>query len=206
MPLVPVPLLPRIRLHMAHPGSGLRRLIDPDGEDDHLPPYWAYLWAGGTVLAYHFLACPETVAGRHVLDLGAGSGLVGIAAGLAGARRVTAAETDLNGCAALGLNAAANGIAISILAEDLTTGPVPSVDVIAVGDLFYDPDLAVRVTSFLDRCHAAGVEVLVGDPGRAHLPRSRLRRIVEYKVPDMGDVRGADMKTSAVYAYGPDGA
>ena len=53
------------------------------------PPYWAYQWAGGTVLARHFLDRPETVRGRRVLDLGAGSGVVGIAAALAGASRVT---------------------------------------------------------------------------------------------------------------------
>ncbi|WP_292247577.1 methyltransferase, partial [Mesorhizobium sp.] len=70
--------------------------------------YWAYAWAGGTVLARYILDRPQTVAGRRVLDLGAGSGLVGIAAAKAGARAVIAAEIDRNGIVALGLNAAAN--------------------------------------------------------------------------------------------------
>ncbi len=76
-----------------------------------LPPYWAYAWAGGAVLARYILDQPQTVAGRRVLDLGAGSGLVGIAAAKAGASTVIAAEIDRNGVAAIGLNAAANGVA-----------------------------------------------------------------------------------------------
>ncbi|WP_292129155.1 50S ribosomal protein L11 methyltransferase, partial [Mesorhizobium sp.] len=79
------------------------------------PPYWAYAWAGGAVLARYVLDRPSTVAGRRVLDLGAGSGLVGIAAARAGAREVTAAEIDRNGIVALRLNAEANGVAIIII-------------------------------------------------------------------------------------------
>ncbi|WP_192385238.1 class I SAM-dependent methyltransferase, partial [Mesorhizobium silamurunense] len=109
MRLLPVPSLPEIRLYTAHPGSGLRRLLEPDDEADEgtaepQPPFWAYAWAGGAVLARYILDRSSTVAGRRVLDLGAGSGLVGIAAALAGASEVIAAEIDRNGVVALGLN------------------------------------------------------------------------------------------------------
>lgn len=134
MRLVPVPALPEIRLYTAHPGSGLRRLVDPVDDDDvgdeeaePRPPYWAYAWAGGAVLARYILDHPMTVAGRRVLDLGAGSGIVGIAAAKAGANEVIAAEIDRNGVAAIGLNAAANGVKITIADKDITTGPPPAV-------------------------------------------------------------------------------
>ena len=151
--------------------SGLSRLADPD-DDSGLPPYWAYQWAGGMVLARYIFDHPATVAGRRVLDLGAGCGIVGIAAALAGAGEVIAADTDRNAAAALELNAAMNGVALTVVGDDLTAGPPPAVDLVLAGDVYYDPGLALRVTAFLDRCVAAGIEVLIGDPGRAYLPRT----------------------------------
>jgi predicted nicotinamide N-methyase len=207
MRLVPVPALPEIQFYTAHPGSGLRRLVEPEDDDDAenvpepQPPYWAYAWAGGTVLARYVLDRPMTVAGRRVLDLGAGSGIVGIAAAKAGAREVIAAEIDRNGVAALGLNAAANDVQITIVDKDITTGPPPTVDIVLAGDVFYGREVALRVTPFLDRCLAAGIEVLVGDPRRNDLPLSRLRLLAEYQVPDFGDAKGAATKPSGVFSF-----
>lgn len=206
MRLAPVPSLPEIRLYLAHPGSGLRRLLEPDdhGSDDSehepQPPYWAYAWAGGVVLARYILDKPSIVAGKRVLDLGAGSGLVGIAAAKAGARDVLAAEIDRNGVVALDLNANANNVAIHIVGDDITAGPPPAVDLVLAGDVFYGSDVARRVIPFLDRCLAAGVEVLIGDPRRADLPLSRLRLLGEYPVPDFGDVKGAMVRPSGVFS------
>jgi predicted nicotinamide N-methyase len=202
LPIVPVPSIPEIRLHKAGPASGLRRLAELD-EHGFGSPYWAYYWGGGLALARHILDRPEAVAGRRVLDLGAGSGIVGIAAAKAGASEVTAAEIDSRAMAALGLNAAANDVTISTILGDLTAGPPPPIDVVAVGDLFYDSDLAKRVTAFLDRCLEAGIEVLIGDPWRAFLPRSRLQLIAEYSVLDFGIAEDAATRPSAVFSLKP---
>lgn len=219
MRIAPVRALPEIRLYAAHPASGLWRLTHQEGQTaepeeegteadedgpEPQPPYWAYAWAGGAALARYILDRPESVAGLRVLDLGAGSGLVGIAAAKAGAREVLASEIDRNGVAALGLNAAANGVAITVVGQDITAGPPPPVDVVAAGDLFYGQDLADRVIPFLDRCLAARINVLIGDPGRAHLPRSRLRLLAEYRVPDVGEAKGAAMKPSSVFSFEPE--
>ncbi|RWK65071.1 50S ribosomal protein L11 methyltransferase [Mesorhizobium sp.] len=219
MRIAPVPELPEIRLYAAHPASGLWRLTHQDGqaaepeeegteadeyEPEPQPPYWAYAWAGGAVLARYILDRPETVAGLRVLDLGAGSGLVGIAAAKAGASQVIASEIDRNGVAALALNAAANGVAVTVVGEDITAGPPLPVDVVVAGDLFYRQDLADRVIPFLDRCLAADINVLIGDPGRAYLPRSRLRLLAEYQVPDVGESKDAATKLSGVFSFEPE--
>lgn len=196
-PVLPAPSVPEIRLHQAGPKSGLWRLAEmadrPFGS-----PYWAYPWGGGLALARHVLDHPETVAGCAVLDLGTGSGIVAIAAAKATAREAVAVDTDPYALAAARLNAAANAVAISTRLGDLTAGPPPKVDIVLVGDLFYEPALADRVTRFLDRCLAGGIEVVIGDPGRAWLPRSRLRLLAQYPGPDFA-VRGEGQ--NAVFAF-----
>jgi predicted nicotinamide N-methyase len=195
----PVPGRPDIILHTAHPGSGLGRLLEASGDSG--APYWAYPWAGGLALALYLRDHPEAVAGRRVLDLGAGSGLVAIAAARAGASAVLAAEPDANGRAALRLNAALNGVTVEAVAEDLLDGPPPAADTILVGDLFYDRATAERVTGFLARCVAAGRAALVGDPGRAFLPLARLSLIASYEVADVGVARTGMDQSGLVFAF-----
>lgn len=202
--LAPVPRLPAVRLHTAHQATGLWRLAEPaaDGSDPP-PPYWAFPWAGGMALARYVAEHPEAVAGRRVLDLGAGSGLVAIAAALSGAGPVIAADVDPYALAAIGLNAAANGVSLAVVGDDLIAGPPPPVDLVLVGDLFDERALAARVLAFLDRCLAAGAAVLIGDPRRAYLPLARLRLLAEYAVPDVGEVEGAAVNPGAVFALEP---
>lgn len=170
--------LPEIRLYRAHPGSGLGRFAG-----SRSAPYWAHPWAGGAALARHVLDRPEAVRGRNVLDLGTGSSVVAIAAALAGAASVKAVDIDPFAIAAAGLNAEANGVVIDLREEDLLDGPAPDCDLILVGDVFYDPELARRVAVALDRW---GVETLVGDMGRKPLPRERLEALASYDVADFG--------------------
>ena len=184
LPVAPVPGIPEIRLHKAGPSSRLHILAAQD--QSFGSPYWAHYWAGGLGLARHLLDHPETVAGLRVLDLGAGSGLVAIAAAKAGAASVLAAETNPYAVAALNLNHALNGVNAKVHLGDLTAGDPPDVDLVLVGDLFYAPDLADRVTAFLDRCAGRGIPALVGDPWRAPLPLARLAELACYKVAEAG--------------------
>lgn len=198
LPVLPVPSIPEIRLHKAGPQSGLRRLAERDQEFGS--PYWAHYWGGGLVLARYLLDRPDVVAGRCVLDLGAGSGIVGIAAAKAGATKVIAADIDPYAIAAMELNAAINGVTILPVLADLTNSEPPAADIVCVGDLFYEAALAERVTIFLDRCLERGMDILIGDPWRAHLPRSRLRLLAEHAVTDFGDTAGST-RPSGVFAF-----
>jgi predicted nicotinamide N-methyase len=198
LPLREVPGLPGIRLHLATPASRLGRLAAETGSD--APPYWAYLWGGGLALAHHIRAHPDTLAGRRVLDFGAGSGLVGIVAAQAGAARVFAAERDPNGRAALTLNAAANGITVEL--QEIGPGAdAPPVDLVLAGDVFYAPEIAARSLALLTLWQNAGIEVLIGDPFRRDLPLERLRLIAEYEAADFGS--GRALTRSGVFRLEP---
>lgn len=194
--LEPVSSLPGIVLYSAHPGSRLSRLA---GDDEDAPaPYWAYQWAGGLALAQHFLAHPELVAGRLVLDLGAGSGLVGIVAAKTGAI-VSAVEIDPNGRAAIALNASANGVTIRLVELDVSGEGPEDIDLTAAGDVFYNPAVAELMLPFLLRCRDKGIDVLIGDPDRRDLPVEQLELVASYAVGDVGDARQSTERVGAVY-------
>ena len=194
--LEPVTGLPGLSLYKQHPRSGLSRFVGENG----MRPYWAYGWAGGTVLARYILDHPEVVQGRRVVDIGTGSGVVAIAAAMAGALDVLAIDVDPLAVVATRLNAHANDVAISVQQADALAGAVPDADLVTVGDLSYEARLAKRLADFLDRCNAAGVAILVGDPGRRHLPTDRLSALARYDVEDFG--QGA-LVPAAVYAFIP---
>jgi predicted nicotinamide N-methyase len=184
LPLVEPVDLPGVELHLAGPRSGLSRLqrLNPD----FCMPYWAHLWGGGRALVPFLAQRPEVVAGRRVLDVGSGSGVVSIAAGRAGASAVFAIDVDPYAVAATELNTRRNGITATCLLGDVATTSLPEVDVLLVGDVFYDYGLAERMTAFLDHCLAEGLEVLVGDPLREFLPLERLQRLATYQMKDFG--------------------
>jgi predicted nicotinamide N-methyase len=171
-------------------------------DEDFGTPYWAYDWGGGLALARHVLNYPDIVAGRTVLDLGAGSGIVGIAAAKSGAKNVIAADIDRYAITAIGLNAAANSVAISTFFGDLTADTPPAADMVLVGDLFYEADLAQRVTAFLDRCLESKIDVLVGDPWRSFLPKTRLQLLAQYPGPDFGSCASGAPRQNAVFCFG----
>jgi predicted nicotinamide N-methyase len=189
----PVPLVPEVTLHGADDVIALW-----EATDEHAPPFWAFPWAGGQALARYLLDHPETVTGRRVLDLAAGSGLVAIAARLAGAADVTANDIDTLSTAAIPLNAHLNHVTLTITTGDLLGGAADGYDVVLAGDVFYDRDMAHRVLPFLRAAADHGATVLVGDPQRAHLPHHEFTVLATYDVPVHGALESAEIKRTTV--------
>lgn len=190
----PVPLVPEITLHSSDDDPFA--LWERAGAD---VPYWAFPWAGGQALARYVLDHPAVVTGRTVLDMASGSGLVAIAAALAGAAAVTAVDVDPLAVAAIGLNAAANGVTVAARQADLLDTPGPVVDVLLAGDVCYDVDLTARILPFIRRVAAAGATVLVGDPGRDYFPRTGFHRLAGYPVPGTARLESRDVTPTTVW-------
>ena len=153
------------------------------------PPFWAAAWQGGQALARYVLDFPQVVAGRRVLDLGAGSGLVAVAALLAGAGSAVASDVDPWSHTAVALNARVNGVpGIEVVGDVLDGGP-PDVDVVLAGDVCYDREMTERVLPWLWTAWTAGRTVLLGDPGRRYLPGGGLVAVAESDVPEVDEER-----------------
>lgn len=148
-----------------------------------------------------------------MLDLASGSGLVAIAAAAAGAAPVTPSETDPLAVAAIALNARVNRVRLEPVLGDLLDVPGPAdagpadagpadavpADVVLAGDAFYDRAMASLMLPFLERARRDGALVLVGDPGRAYLPRDRFEQVATYDVPVERVIEDTEIKPSTVW-------
>lgn len=198
--LRPVPGLPRIRLHLADDVLSLWHAVQVETDDPEAAlPYWAFAWAGGLAIARYLEEHPESVAGRRVFDLASGSGLCAITALRAGAVTATGVDIDRFSAAAAELNARANRVRIVAIRADVLDDEPPNVDVVLAGDTWYEAGLAERVLPWLQRARDAGIDVLVGDPGRRYLPTDALVELAGYDVRTTTELEDLELKRASVY-------
>ncbi len=196
-------LVPEIKLYLATDVTPLWHATEASLATSQLPPpYWAFAWPGGQALARHLLDHPALIAGKTVLDFGAGSGLVSIADKQAGATRVVAAEIDAFAIAAIGLNAALNNAAVATDSDDVI-GRDDGWDVILIGDMCYERPLADRLVPWLRALAKRGATVFLGDPGRAYLPKDGLRKIADYAVPTSLDLEDRTIRETVIWQLEP---
>ncbi len=203
--LQPVPGFDRLRLHLADEVLPLWHAVQAElGDPDALLPFWAFAWSGGLALARYLGEHHEVVAGRTVLDLATGSGLVAVVAMQAGAASATGADIDLFAEAAVELNARANGVRVGFVGRDLLDEDPPEADVILAGDVWYEAPLADRVLPWLRRATKRGTLVITGDPGRRYLPVDALDEVARYQVRTTTELEDLALKHGRVFTLRTD--
>ncbi len=135
-----------------------------------------------------------------MFDLASGSGLCAIAAREAGASDVTGSDIDRFAVAAIGLNARANGCRVAVVGRDVLDEEPPDVEVVLAGDCWYEARLAERVLPWLQRARDRGIDVVVGDPGRRHLPTGDLVELAAYDVRTTTELEDLEHRVGRVYA------
>lgn len=200
--LLPSPLVPEVRLHLATEAVPLWQLTEEALQEKGLPPpFWAFAWAGGQALARYILDNPEMVRDRRVVDFAAGSGLVAVAAALSGARSVLAVDVDPFSVTACELNAVANGVTVTVSGDDIVGQPLPEADVLLAGDICYEQPLAGRVERWFRSLVTAGTPVIMGDPGRTYRPSGGMRRLAHYAVPTTRELEDNDVRSTDVWLF-----
>jgi Predicted methyltransferase len=199
--LIPAPHTPSIILHIADEATDLWQKTEEElGIIGLPPPFWAFAWAGGQALARYLLLNPDIVRGKRVLDFASGSGIVGIAAAMAGAAKVEACDIDPFAIDAIILNAEANKVSISPREEDVI-GRDDGWDIILAGDICYERDTASRVIDWLEKLAENGRPVLFGDPGRSYLPKDKLESLATYEVPVTRSLEDSEIKKTSVWRF-----
>ena len=194
--LLAPPLVPEFKLHLASEVIALWRKTEEElAQIGVPPPYWAFAWAGGQALARYLLDHPEIVRDKRVLDFGAGSGLVALAAAKAGASHILAADIDPFALAAIRRNAEANSLNVETTSRDLI-GSGENFDVILIGDMCYERPLAERLMAWLKTKRAS---ILLGDPGRSYFPKTGLTRLATYSVPTTRELEDREIRETGVW-------
>ena len=199
-----VPIVPELVTYQASELTPLWHATQAELDGWDPAPFWAFAWPGGQALARHVLDHPELVRARTVLDFGSGSGLVAIAAARAGAARVEACDRDPFGRVALQLNAVLNGVTVGWRQGDVLGDPLPDVQVVLAGDVFYERALAEGAMRWMSELAGRGKLVLAGDPGRLYTPRSGLRERASYRVPTSPEIEPASHLHASVYEVLPE--
>jgi predicted nicotinamide N-methyase len=194
------PLVPELMLHLATQVLPLWQMTEAEmAAKDLPPPYWAFAWPGGQALARYILDTPDLVAGKSVIDFGSGCGIGALAAARMGATQVSAAEIDRFAQCAIGLNAAINGVTLTIAADPkLLDRPCPAQSAL-IGDMCYERPLAEAVMRWARAAAADGVLVLLGDPGRSYRPVDRLEELARYDVPTDLDLEDSTSRETVVW-------
>lgn len=194
------PIVPELTLHLASEITPIWEATEAELAETNLPPpFWAFCWAGGQAIARHLLDHSELARGKTVLDFAAGCGIAGLAAARAGAKRVIANDVDDMALTAVTLNAMDNDLSLETLRDDLVGGPPGDWDLILAGDICYEQPLAGRVEAWLKAMAAAGITVLLGDPGRAYQPKDGLVELAVYDVPTSLELEDREMRQTRVW-------
>ncbi|WP_290579761.1 class I SAM-dependent methyltransferase [Ketobacter sp.] len=150
------------------------------------PPYWIFCWASGLALARAILDGEVLVKDKVVADFGCGSGVVAIAAKMAGARRVYACDIDTRCCRLAGLNAQHNGTEINVISA--LTDIAEPVDLVLAADVLYERKNLVFLDHMLDVCG----DVLVADSRLKTMPDGRfvpVQTVYTPSFPDYGEAK-----------------
>jgi predicted nicotinamide N-methyase len=208
--LAPVPLVPELSLYRAAAVNQIwfetARFLDDDDAD---VPFWCVPWAGGQALARYVLDHPELVRKKRVLDFACGGGVVAIAAAKAGAH-VRAVDIDPFARVMTELNREANEVAgeseseihIEIEIADVVGRPLPDIDVVLAGDVWYEPRPSARFRRWFHALAARGATVVTADSGRPYAPKA-LAELARYEVPTPFELEARASRTARLLAFPP---
>lgn len=175
----------------------------------HSDPYWAIYWPGGQALSRYLLDNPDVVRGKSVLDLGSGCGATAIAAKMSGASRILANDIDPIAGMAITLNCELNRLnPFPILIQNILNLEQDKWDLVVLGDMFYDENLADSLYQWLKKCFwTYRTRVLIGDPGRpqfsGHSIQHHLHKVVEYSLLEPTRQENSGLTTSTVWDFQP---
>ena len=90
-------------------------------------------------------------------------------------------------------------MSISVETRDLLDRAAAGWEVALAGDICYEEPMSSRAMSLLRRIAARGRLALLGDPGRAYLPREGLAERARYEVPTSRELEDREAKEGVVW-------
>ncbi|XP_039278203.1 electron transfer flavoprotein beta subunit lysine methyltransferase isoform X2 [Nilaparvata lugens] len=197
-------MTPEIALHLITPNCSLWSAKQE--ESPFHDPFWAFHWPGGQALSRYILDNKELICGRRILDVGSGCGACSIAAALHNSAEIIIAnDIDEVACTAIGMNCSVNNVSMEISCENLIGTPCENIDLIIVGDMFYDSDFGEIMFSWLKELASNGKYILVGDPGRHAFKDTVLTEqvqcVIEYTLNEQSCMENSGFSSTSVWKF-----
>jgi predicted nicotinamide N-methyase len=146
-------------------------------------PYWAKIWDAGMLLAY-FMGRQPVVLGQHILEIGAGVGIVGVYAALHG-HRVTISDINEDALMFARANALLNGVPqVDVRRLDWNRAELPrTYDVIIGAEVVYDRESYPAMVQFLRKGIRPGGIIFMAKNAQLNAPKffAEMSRYFEFK-------------------------
>ena len=159
--------LERREVNILHPANADELISEADFEKDERLPYWADLWPSAKMLSRSMME--EHGTGKRLLELGCGSGLVSVAAVIAG-YDVLASDYYADALLFTRLNVERNVAGATVRTREIDWRDLPKglgrFDRVVAADVLYEPAHGELVARAIYKTLADDGLATVADPGR----------------------------------------
>jgi len=201
-PFRPVTGCPEIRVRSSMAVFALWEAWEKEAGQECPVPFWAAVWPAARVLARFLLNQPDLVRGQEVIEIGCGGGVASIAAAKAGARKVTANDIDPIALAIARQNGAHNRVSLEFDSENrIETGSIGQAQLLLCSEFFYLKLESLALAGLLDKWKERSVTILIGDSGRAFVPKDYREVLWEESVDVDSDLEGKEKRLVRILRY-----
>jgi predicted nicotinamide N-methyase len=201
-PFGPVTGSPEIRVRRSEAVFALWEAWEKEAGQECPVPFWAVVWPAGQVLARYLLDQPDLVRDREVIEIGCGGAVASIAAAKASARMVTANDIDPVALAIARQNATHNRVSLEFDSENrIETGSIGQAQILLCSDFFYAKVESIVLAGLLDKWRERSVTILIGDGGRAFVPKDYREVLWEESVDVDSDLEGKERRSVRILRY-----
>jgi len=201
-PFRPVPGCPEIQARRSDEVFALWEAWEKEAEQQCPVPFWAAVWPAAQVLARFLLNHPDLVKDREVIEIGCGGAVASIAAAKAGARTVTANDIDPIALTIARQNGAQNGVSLHFDSENrIETGLIGQAQLVLCSDFFYAKVESLAFAGLLDTWRKQSIPILIGDSGRAFVPKDYREVLWEESVDVDSDLEGREKRMVRILRY-----
>lgn len=143
----------------------LDRLSPEEFAKDEQMPYWAEIWPASIVLS-NYIFDELNVEGRSCIEIGAGIGVVSIAAAMAGGK-VLATDYSSEALRFIKLNALLNHVELEVATLDWRLVTLPDkYDYIFAADVLYERRNQLPILNAIDKLLSQDGRAVIADPRR----------------------------------------
>ena len=201
-PFRPVTGCPEIQVRSSMAIFALWEAWEKEAGQECPVPFWAVVWPAARVLARFLLNQPDLARGLEVIEIGCGGGVASIAAAKAGARKVTANDIDPIALAIARENGAHNRVSLQFDSENrIETGSIGQAQLLLCSEFFYLKLESLAFAGLLDRWKERSVTILIGDSGRAFVPKDYREVLWEESVDVDSDLEGKEKRLVRILRY-----